>query len=544
MPANPIRRPVAVVDTSNQLGLFSDEIAPIPEAAAAAPRQPGVVRFVDPDPRRILLNQIPLEEHLKKSGQQAPLQVRELLRSLDWEPFVADYHVDGRRPYAPAGMLGLVLSGIMRGITSLRDLEDYARTDLGCMWITGGLMPDHSAIGRFIQRHEALLTESFFEALTRQVLKVTGSDTSTVAGDGTIIEAAASRYRTVKAEALAQRIEEQHKAQAEAPTPQGEQTLERLQQAQTTLEQRQAARDAHGKEGEVQINAQEPEAVIQPQKDKKRFFASYKPSVLANQKRVIVGIAVEPSSEVQAVAPMLDQGLRLGPIATALFDAGYFAEEVIQATDQRGIELLCPEGRSQGESWNKQSTKSYPKSHFIYNPAEDLYRCPADALLKPQGRYRGTETESPYVLYATTACTECDQRQACTKAKAGRKIKRYPIDDAKDALRDKLQHPDARARYRQRQAMVEPVFSHLRYRQGLQRFRRGGLAGVRLEFALHALAYNLGRAMVIGDSPIQSLIASLRTLWRFLARPTQMENLRRPETGRRYQFAFPGAYGA
>ena len=533
MPAKRIRRAVATLDTSNQLGLFTEASAPMPEGAAAAgPSLPGLVRFVDPNPRQILLNQVPLQEHLKKSGQTAPLRIRALLRGMDWQPFHADYSAEGRRPYAPAGLLGLVLSGIMRGITSLRDLEDYARTDLGCMWITGGLMPDHSVIGRFIQRHEALLTDSFFEGLTRRVLKVTGSDTSVVAGDGTVIEAAASRYRTVKAEALAQRIDAQRKAQAEAPTPRGEQTLERLEQAQANLEQRQAARDAHGKEGAVQINAQEPDAVIQPQKDKKRFAASYKPSVLANAQRIIVGIAVEPASEIQAVAPMLDQAQRLGTVSAALFDAGYFAEAVIQTTDPRGIELLCPEGRSQGESWDKQSDKYYPKSRFIYDSQEDAYRCPAHALLRPCGRYRGTETNSPYILYATDACAGCGQRGACTQAKAGRKLKRYPIDDAKDALRDKLRHPEARARYRRRQAMVEPVFGHLRHRQGLQRFHRGGLAGVRLEFALHALAYNLGRVVVASGSLIQSLFASLCAVWRLLVRPTCRENRRRHPTSR------------
>ena len=58
--------------------------------------------------------------------------------------------------------------------------------------------------------------------------------------------------------------------------------------------------------------------------------------------------------------------------------------------------------------------------------------------------------------------------------------------------------PKAQSRYLKRQGMVEPVFGHLRERQGLNRFRRKGLSGVRLEFALHALAYNLSRAVVYG----------------------------------------------
>jgi len=49
--------------------------------------------------------------------------------------------------------------------------------------------------------------------------------------------------------------------------------------------------------------------------------------------------------------------------------------------------------------------------------------------------------------------------------------------------------------YRQRQAMVEPVFSVLRLKQRLNRFRHRGLRGTRREFALHVMAYNLGWAL-------------------------------------------------
>jgi len=98
-------------------------------------------------------------------------------------------------------MLGLVLYGIGKGISSLRGLERLARVDLGCMWITGGLCPDHASIGRFIQQHDAHMSGEFLERLTRSVLRVTASGVETVAGDGTVVQAAASRYRTLKQEA-------------------------------------------------------------------------------------------------------------------------------------------------------------------------------------------------------------------------------------------------------------------------------------------------------------------------------------------------------
>ncbi|WP_305802119.1 hypothetical protein, partial [Thiolapillus sp.] len=103
------------------------------------------------------------------------------------------------------------------------------------------------------------------------------------------------------------------------------------------------------------------------------------PSVLVNELRIIIGQAVDPSSETQVVTSLLDQAQQQGVIETALFDAGYFNQQVIDATEERGIELLCPEGRSQGKDWHKQSGKYYPKSHFQY----DLEQ----ACLRPRDRF-------------------------------------------------------------------------------------------------------------------------------------------------------------
>ena len=307
MPKQPIKRPVVALDTSNQLGLFAMKGGEGVEDKAAT--RPKGVHFNTPDPRSILLNGVRLDEHLRRTGEKSALKVRQLLKGQSWLRFEVAYTPGGRPPYAPRAMVGLVLYGIMRGITSLRDLEQFARVDLGCMWVSGGILPDHSIIGRFIQRHADYLTEDFFVSLTRQVVKVTGSDTRTVSGDGTVIEAAASRYRVVKEEALKQSMEHARQAVAEAPQDEKQaQRLVQLQDAERVLQVRKAAKQAKGKNAErMQISPGEPEAVIQPLKDKKSFAPSYKPSVLANAVRVIVAQAVDASSETQVVAGMLEQ---------------------------------------------------------------------------------------------------------------------------------------------------------------------------------------------------------------------------------------------
>lgn len=490
-----IRRPVAAVDTSNQIALFDQAAASTPETgpAAGSPRKQAP-RFEEPDPRLIRINEQRLDQLLDQVGQRAPLKIRAWLGQMSFGEFEQAYEPGGRPAYAPRAMVGLILSGIMQGITSLRDLERFARTDLGCWWVSGGIMPDHSILGRFIQRHAELLSEEFFDRLARKVLKLTGSGTGVVAGDGTVIEAAASRYRQMRAEALAQALQAAREAaQGQAQPSAG---VEQLERAQSILDSRRQQRQAHGKDASgLTINPHEPEAVVQPQKDKQRYAASYKPSVLANDKRVIVAATVHASSETAVVEQLLDQAQGHGKIDTALFDAGFFATDIIQATAQRQIELLCPEGQSQGSSWNKHSDKQLPKSAFDYQAAADCYRCPAGHSLTPVARYNGKASAAAYTEYGTDACAGCALRERCTHSAQGRRIKRYPIDAQKDALRAKMAQAEARQRYVQRQAMVEPVFSALRDRQGLQRFRRKGLAAVRVEFALHAMAYNLSRAL-------------------------------------------------
>jgi len=192
---------------------------------------------------------------------------------------------------------------------------------------------------------------------------------------------------------------------------------------------------------------------------------------------------------------MLDQSESIigKAIKEVLLDGGYCCDAVIDETLKRDIGLLCPEGKIAGEG--KQSDKYYTKGCFCYDESSDHYRCPAGELLTVVSRYRGNDKTPGYIQYGTSACMTCTLKSCCTRSATGRKIKRYAGDARKEALRQVMGQPGAKRQYSKRQSWVEPVFSVLRGCQGLNRFRRRGLAGVKTEFALHILAYNLGRAV-------------------------------------------------
>ena len=195
---------------------------------------------------------------------------------------------------------------------------------------------------------------------------------------------------------------------------------------------------------------------------------------------------------------MRDRAARLGAVMRARFDARYHTDATLAATAHRGRELLCPAGQTLDEDdWTRKSDPQYPKRRFIDDPSGDGHTCPGGAQLRPKDRCPGKDPRNPYIRYATPACAACGERAKCTRSETPRQIKRY----------------------RQRQAMAEPVFSVLNHRAGLLRVRRRGLSGVRCEFAPHTMAYTLGRAITLGA--IAALFPVLRGATSWLSRLLQ-----------------------
>lgn len=488
-----------MVPETAQRSLFSEQW----EGGAAEPSGVEEVSdFIAPDPERIFIGEQRLREYLEANGMGWVLRMREVLMEMDLTGIRVKYDPAGRRPIDPAVLLGLILYGMLMKQWSLRELEALARRDVGAWWLLGGLTPDHSTIGNFITRHEAELSGESFEALTRQLLKrlkIRGTD---VAGDGTVIEAMASRYHVLKEEALREQVARMRKqAVAEPENRQVQEKAQRLEEASIALRERQTKREGQGKQGKaISISPVEPAAYVQPLKNKTNR-PSYKPSVLANEYRIIVGQYVDASSETAAIEPMLDQHERVvgEAVARLSLDAGYSNATVFSVAIAREIDLLCPAGKAEQGQWEKRGPGGrFGKRRFQYQEAEDVYLCPAGNQLIYESCGKD-KAGREYNKYRGDACSECRLRTQCTMSAQGRTVKRYAVDEYKEAMSQVLSQRGARKKYRQRKVIVEPVFSELRYRQGLTRFQRRGTQKVRVEFSLHCMAYNVRRACRLED---------------------------------------------
>jgi transposase len=109
----------------------------------------------------------------------------ELVEQLDLAVVVSAYRSDGKgaSAYHPSAMVALLMYAYCDGERSSRRIEDRCRTDVAYRVLMGGLVPDHSTIARFRDRHEQALAKLFVPVL-RMCFGGGLGDVSLVAIDG------------------------------------------------------------------------------------------------------------------------------------------------------------------------------------------------------------------------------------------------------------------------------------------------------------------------------------------------------------------------
>jgi len=429
----------------------------------------------------VIVGVTPIRDYLNNMGQEWILELKDLIMESDLSPFYKSYRKTGRRAIHPCLMLGLIVYGLLKGVKSLRSLEHLSKMDIGSWWLTDGIQPDHSTIGKFIQQHSEVLGTDYFSSLTGIIIQKLKVNVQEVACDGTIVESVGSRYKELKREALLETLDQS--------TDDKERKV--LSKAMDVCEERDEVRARRGKKDGVKVCYTDHEAVVQ--KDKiSGYRASYKPSVLATENRIITGISVHPSSENAVIPRLLEQHIKItGNLPETLMgDAGYCTLENIELCKREEIDFLATNGKD-GQT-RKGSTGKFHKSKFRYDESEDIVTCPSGYKMVVKERTTD-EFGRYYTKYRCKDLKRCAFSEECTHSKKERTIKRYVGDDVKDTHLAKMETDDNKERLRQRKAFVEPVFSELKGSFNLRRFTRYGLKGASVEIALFGLAYNFKR---------------------------------------------------
>ena len=396
--------------------------------------------------------------------------VLDAVAEMDLAAFYADYRADGhgRPAHDPALMVGLVLYAYAVGERSLRKIERRCIEDVAFRVIAGNLAPDHSTIGRFVERHEQRL-----EGLFGQVLALCARSglvrAGTVALDSTKIAANASGLANRSYEQIAREIFEEAKAinaaedelygdargdelppeladpktrraRLRAAKRELEEEWEAERRAREEMLERHAGHEAKtGRRvkgrppGERDMSGDPPgrrnltDPDSRPVKGPRGFLQGYNAHAVATEDQIVIateltnrsadGGMLEPMIAA-ARAQLTDAGVAEAP-TTALADAGYWSTRDIEQLTASGLTVLVP----------------------------------------PDGHTR-----------------------------AGPPAKRGKLAAQ---MREQLDRDDGRDRYRRRQTIIEPIFGHTKFNRRADRFRRRGLAACRTEWRLICATHNL-----------------------------------------------------
>ena len=431
----------------------------------------------------------------------------------------------GQPPYDPADLLKLYLYGYLNQVRSSRRLEREARRNTEVIWLLRGLTPGYRTIANFRKDNAAGL-----RAANREFVVLAGSldllGGELVALDGAFFHGDASKASILTKKRLEERIaaldrsiaeyhaavtandQAEEAAVAASPPPSGD-----IAAKLTALRQRRATAATDlaklADSGDGQLSRTDPDARLLAKHG--QIVAGYNVQIAVDDKhKLIVASEVvndgNDSGQLHAMAQAAKQALGVAAL-TAVADTGYYNGEALKACEDDAITAYVPL-RDPDQRLKQQGR--FGITDFRYDAAADLYRCPANAELRPMRGHKRKASGKLVVRYASrqAVCRTCPLRARCLAANGKlREIERWVHEDV-------IERHQARMRIagedmmRRRKALAEHPFGTLKCRAGYRHFLVRGFAKVRGEWSLMALCYNLSRVLrIVGLDRWRALLA-------------------------------------
>jgi transposase len=395
------------------------------------------MRFLPYDPEQAYLLPPSVKDVLGKD--HLCFFVHQVVEKLDLRAFEQEYGEEGRLAYAPELMVKVWLYAYALQVTSSRRLEQRVREDLAFRYLAGGAAPDHWTLNAFRTRHRRALNDLFLQVV--EVARGLGmARLGHVAIDSTRVRANAARRRLETEPELRQRLARtrreirrwQQQCDATDPDEEPGTQVEASygEQLQEQLQETQQRLQKLRKLGARQLSVTDPDSRFLHEMGG-GFTLGYTVDLAVSDDHLIVAQrATQAVSDSASLVPMVEQ-----------------------------VERTCGARPAQ---------VSADSGFFSVQNLKELEQ-------------RGIEG------YVPDAHLTGELRQ-----------RRGPLKMAGDSaahcrMRARLRSPAGQARYRRRQALVEPVIGILKEQRGMRRFRLRGLPKVGVEVALACTAFNLTR---------------------------------------------------
>lgn len=374
----------------------------------------------------------------------------------------------GRPGVDPEVAVRLMLAGFLLGFVHDRRLMREAQVNLAIRWFTGfGLhetLPDHSTLTRIRQRWGAHRFRRIFERSVQACVSAKIAKGEIVHVDASLIRADVSWESLV-----AMHVDAVDEANADA------------------VEAKKTSR-ATGKFKKVCTT--DPDASMATNGRNRRLEPAYKQHAVVDDLRGVildVEVTTGETNEGQVIVERLDATMTLTgtAIATVTADAGYAYGKVFGALGRRGIDPVIPAKAEPIRS-------KVPLRRFRYDARHDILKCPRGRVLRPTRRIE----HGRFFYSRASECAGCDLAALCLSK--GRTNKAVVVSDEHPALlrarrrRDNWSDEDQRL-YRRHRWRSEGFHGEAKSWHGLARAVRRGLANMKIQAYLTAVAINLKR---------------------------------------------------
>lgn len=465
---------------------------------------------------------------------------RRLERTLNLS-FVRDlvkdrYASSGRPSVDPEVFFKLQLVLFFEDLRSERQLMEVVADRLSLRWYLAydldEPLPDHSSLTKIRERYGLEVFGRFFERVVELCVEAGLVWGEELFFDATKVEANASMDSLVPRFAVEAHLsklfvgEKSSKTEGDAPGPPSEDNLDALPTAEDPElqtknaqksdwisrngeQERTIVRHRYRRKSDYRVSRTDPHASFMQQKkgaSRLGYHAHY--VVDGGKARVILSALVTPA-EVMENQPMLDLLWRTvfrwrARPRQVTGDATYGTKEDIAAIE--GADIRAYLSMADFE----KLTPSFGASKFVYDPEQDLYRCPRGEPLRFYA-HSYTLRLTKYRAKAET-CNACPLKPKCTPSDRGRVVSRSFEEEFLEMVRAYRETEPYRKALRKRKVWVEPMFAEAKEWHGMRRFRLRTLRGVNIEAMLIAAGQNIKRLLTFrGKGPRHlAQVAALR----------------------------------
>lgn len=452
----------------------------------------------------------------------------DLFQQLETTAIESQYSVKGQHAYHPKRIVAVLIYAYSRGVFSSRQIERRCREDLSFMFIAQMNCPNFRVLSDFRKNHGAFFQDCFKQTV-KLALELKLASLGHISLDGSKFKANTSKHKAMsygrlkeKEQALSAEIEAliekaarcdqeedrayQDKTGYEIPEDLKfkQSRLAKIQAAKQALEEREAQLNP-GKaiEDGKQISFADTEARIMGKKGGFDYAYNAQISVDADLQIIVGQHLSQNANDKQEIEPAL-QALQdtAGQLPAQMsVDNGYWSGGNLQALEQHEVDayIATDKGEKPHQQPLEASERKLVKADFDYHEAENVFTCPDGQRLEMI-----SESKDGSRIYQgrDEVCAACPFHKRCCQSEKGR-ARTITTDDKeplRQAMNRKMATPEAKAVYRQRKIIVEPVFGQIK-NSGFRGFSVRGKEKVAGEFAMICAAHNfkkIAKAILTG----------------------------------------------